>query len=150
MKNVITLMIVGLLFLTGLASANDTPRVVQSLDTEVDVDLTITPLTCKRYTELTTLITRWYMDGKNADERTTALVDLTAAEAANDDRWAATNMAMRFDANIVSMLGNPVIAKQVQAGVSYPDAVNRATKIGCAGMVGKPAKAMKRNFAKAP
>lgn len=138
----------SLICVSGLTLAAEDPRgEFVKLDRNAPMeDLLVTPLACKYFTALAIELTNKYLEGENESQRLRYLADEVVANVYNDDAYAGNALAVRFNSNIVKVLGDPTIKKDIGYGYTYPESVKRQMPKLCANMVGTKTDHLKRIF----
>lgn len=137
-------------FVTSLAIADEDPRgkfvkVDASLPRE---QVLITPLSCKYFVEQAVEVTTMYMDGVDELERMKVIAREVASVITSDDKYAGNALAIRLNSNIVNVLADPQVKKDIGYGYTYPQSIGRQMPKICANMVGTKTEHVKRIFEK--
>ena len=137
-------------FVAGQVIADEDPR-----GKFVDVDTSlpgeqvlITPLSCKFFVEQAVEVTTMYMDGVEELERLKVIARQVVPVITNDDKYAGNALAVRLNHNIVSVLADPQVKKDIGYGYTYPQSIGRQMPKICANMVGTKTEHLKRIFEK--
>jgi hypothetical protein len=148
--NIIKAIILGSCLASSLAVAAEDPR---GKFVKVDSDLPneslrITPLSCKYFVAQAVKITTMYMDGVDEMSRLSAIASEIAKDITNDDKYAGNALAVRFNTNIVDILAEDSVKKDIGYSYTYPQSVGRQMPKLCANMVGTKTDHIKRIFEK--
>ncbi len=137
-------------FVAGQAIADEDPR-----GKFVNVDLSglteqvlITPLSCKFFVEQAVEVTTMYMDGVDEQERLKVIFRKMVPVIANDDKYAGNALAVYLNKDIVNVLADPSVKKDIGYGYTYPQSIGRQMPKSCANMVGTKTEHIKRIFEK--
>lgn len=151
MNNVIKAIVLGSLFVTGLAiAAEEDPRgkFIKMDPDQPNETLTITPVSCKYFVTQAVELTNMYLDDVDEMTRLRNIAREVTPIIANDEKYAGSALAVRFNSNIVTVLADPMVKKDIGYGYTYPQSVARQMPKMCANMVGTKTDHVKRVFEK--
>ena len=148
--NLIKAIILSAICFTGLVNAAEDGygKFIKLDTTQPDETLPITPLACKYFVQQAVVVTTMYLDGANEPDRVKWLAGHVLPAIGNDDHYAGNALAVRFNHNIVKILAEPEVKKDIGYGYTYPQSVQRQMPKMCANMVGTTTTHFRRVFEK--